>query len=88
MKPCKHCGQAKTYHGLYVDGFYNKKDHQYEMDNLLWIENRLKAKERDEKHKKLNYCLICKLDKKSPFGICKECSERLIGEKNEEINLA
>lgn len=85
MKPCKHCNSPKTYHSTFPTLYGN---HQYEMDNLLWIENCLKAKERDEKHKKLNYCLICKLDKKSPFGICKECSERLIGEKNEEINLA
>jgi len=60
---------------------FTKPDHEYEMDNLVYLERRLKAKELVEKHKKLNYCLICKQDKKSPFGICKECSERLIGEK-------
>ena len=50
------------------------------MDNLTYLERRLKAKELVEKHKKLNICLICKQDRKSPFGICKDCSERLIGE--------
>ena len=79
MKPCKHCGQPKTYH-IFDYNSFSKIDHKFEMDNLLWLENRLKAKEGDEKHRKLNYCQICKNNKKSPFGICKECSERLIGE--------
>jgi hypothetical protein len=78
MKPCKICGAAKTYH---YDPFSWTNGHKFEMDNLLWVENQLKAKEREEKHKRLNYCQICKQDKKSPFGICKECSERLIKEK-------
>jgi hypothetical protein len=80
MKPCKHCGGSKTWHKFDYNSFTHA-DHKFEMDNLLWIENQLKKKEREEKHKKLNFCLICKQDKKSPFGICKECSERLIGEK-------
>ena len=80
MKPCKHCGGTKTSHLTHwMD--WAKPTHEYEMDNLLWIENQLKKREREDKHKKLNFCLICKQDKKSPFGICKECSERLIQEK-------
>jgi len=79
MKPCKICGFPKTSH-LNISWF-SKADHKFEMDNLLWIENKLKQREREDKHKKLNFCLICKQDKKSPFGICKECSELLIKEK-------
>ena len=81
MKPCKICQQPKSYHDYYINGFLNAINHKFEMDNLLWIERQLGKKEREDKHKKLNYCQICKQDKKSPFGICKECSERLIGEK-------
>jgi len=81
MKPCKICAQPKTWHDTYVNGYLSNVDHKFEMDNLLWIENQLKKREREDKHNKLNYCLICKQDKKSPFGICKECSERLIQEK-------
>jgi len=67
MKPCKICHWPKTSHSW-------NDNHKFEMDNLLWIENKLKQREREDKHKKLNYCLICKQDKKSPFGICRECS--------------
>jgi hypothetical protein len=74
MKPCKICQQPKTWHDLIY------KAHKFEMDNLLWVEKQLEKREREDKHKKLNFCLICKQDRKSPFGICKECSERLIGE--------
>ena len=81
MKPCKICQQPKSIHfsSSWMD--FSKPDHKFEMDNLLYIENKLKKREREDKHKKLNFCLICKQDKKSPFGICKECSERLIGEE-------
>lgn len=81
MKPCKICGFGKVYHNSPNWMSFTRPDHEFQMDNLLWIENQLKKKEREEKHNKLNYCLICKNTRKSPFGICKDCSERLIGEK-------
>jgi hypothetical protein len=85
MKPCKTCGLPKNHHkGTYVHGWYSKRDHEFEMDNLLWVENQLKKREREEKHKRLNFCQICKQNKKSPFGICKECSDRLIEEKKND----
>jgi hypothetical protein len=78
VKPCKICNEPKTWHyGWRID----YPDHKFEMDNLAYLEKRVLAKELVDKHKKLNFCLICKQDKKSPFGICKECSERLIQEK-------
>jgi hypothetical protein len=79
MKPCKICQRPKTYHTWY---FIRGTDggHEFSMDNLLYLEKQLKNKELEEKHKKLNFCQICNLIKKSPFGICKECSERLIVE--------
>lgn len=72
MKPCKHCNSPKSYHSTFPILYGN---HKFEMDNLLWIENQLKAKELKEKHQRLSYCQICKNTRKSPFGICKECSE-------------
>jgi hypothetical protein len=77
MKPCRVCQQPKTYHTWYLTA----TNHKFEMDNLLWVEGQLKKREREDKHRKLNFCLLCKQDRKSPFGICRECSERLIGEK-------
>lgn len=75
MKPCKICKYPQTYH-------YWNSNHIFEMDNLLYLERKLKAKELADKHNKLNFCLLCKENKKSPFGICKLCSEQLIVERN------
>jgi hypothetical protein len=83
VKPCKICGGSKTSHYTSWLG-YGTPDHKFEMDNLLWIERQLKVKELEEKHKKLNFCQLCKQNKKSPFGICKECSEVLINRNIQE----
>lgn len=81
MKPCKICKEPKSIHFNFGWMDFTKPDHEFVMDNLGYLERRLKAKELEDKHKKLNFCLICKQGRKSPFGICKECSERLIEEK-------
>lgn len=92
MKPCKICKQAKGYHNN--DGTwdnirnnngwsYSSPDipkHKFEMDNLAFLEKKLRVKELEEKHRKLNFCMICKNIRKSPFGICQECSVVLIEE--------
>jgi hypothetical protein len=75
MKPCKICHEPKGWHGQSYGGYVSITAHEFQMDNLLWIEKQLEKKEREDKHKKLNYCQICKQDKKSPFGICQQCSE-------------
>ena len=83
MKPCLVCKQSKSYHhGGFIWG--TTTDHEYKADNLAYLERMVKLKEVREKARKLNYCLICKNIKKSPFGICKECSTKLIKENKNE----
>lgn len=83
MKPCLVCKQAKGFHGYNIFG---TADHQYKPDNLAYLERMVKLKETREKARKLNWCLICKNVRKSPFGICQECSAKLILEnQNEKI---
>ena len=80
MKPCKICQQPKTYHDWsFVN--YTTNGHKFEMDNLLWLEKKVKAKEAADKRRALNFCQICGYTKKTPFGICKECSAMLIAER-------
>jgi hypothetical protein len=71
MKICKHCKSPKTYHYAYGD-------HKFELDNLDYLERKFNRKEEREARRKRNYCLICRLVKKSPFGLCKECCEMFI----------
>ena len=80
MKPCVVCQQPKTWHTWSFTNFGDHK-HEYKADNLAYLERQLKLKEAREKAHRLNYCQICKLVRKSPFGICRECSERLIAER-------
>lgn len=87
MKPCRICQKPKTYHGWYF--IHNAAGgHEFQMDNLAYLERKVKAKEQQEKHNKLNFCQICRLVRKSPFGICQECSTRLIAEKQVEEALS
>jgi hypothetical protein len=83
MKPCLVCEQPKGYHSSdFILG--TRLDHEYKADNLAYLERMVKLKETREKARKLNWCLICKNVRKSPFGICKECSAKLILEKQNE----
>ena len=89
MKPCKICTHPKTYHnkGIYcIDVCIacwddKKKLHKFELDNLALLERKFEVKQRNNYHKKLNFCQLCNQVKKSPFGICKECSENIISKK-------
>jgi hypothetical protein len=76
MKPCSICKQPKTYHTWYRVNIPG--GHKFEMDNLIYLERKAAAKELVDKHHKLNFCQICKQNRKSPFGICQECSEKYI----------
>lgn len=83
MKPCQICQLPKTYHTWYY--VHGADGHEFQMDNLAYLELKVKAKERKEKHCRLNFCQICKLDRKSPFGICEECSIKIIAENIKEL---
>lgn len=75
MKSCRLCKQPKSYH---VNKWLGGPDHKFELDNLDFLNRKFEAKLKEEKHRRLNYCQICRLIKKSPFGLCKECSEMSI----------
>lgn len=80
MKPCSICGEPKTWH----DDFWNIKDHKFQLDNLKYLEKKYSNKKKKEEQKKRNTCQICGNYRKSPFGICKECSEILVNRHRQE----
>jgi len=81
MKPCLICQQPKTHHSDYGWRNFNKDGHDFKADNLAYLERKVKLKEARDKAHKLNWCQICLDVRKSPFGICKECSAKIIAAK-------